>query len=380
MYYKKAYGVVIVIISARVHSRTTWPNTLITLIISLVGLLFIFSSTQNTTLYYSIFFKKQVFGLISGFVIYCFFYFRNYYSLCRLGYFVYFATLGLLLFTIVKGSMGMGAQRWINLGLFKFQPSELAKLFLPAFITYYLYTEEESGRFKFSYFWTILLILGFSFLLVLKQPDLGTAVIIALSGAIMLWIAGIGRKFFVLTALLIGISAPLLYSNLKPYQRKRIDVFLGAGDAKKERYQIEQSMIAIGSGGLFGKGLFKGTQTQLAFLPESRTDFIFSVLCEEWGLVGALLILTLYAILVLRLLIGIMVLTSFFAQLLAIGLLAPIMLAIVINTGMVTGILPIVGIPLPLMSYGLSHTWITLASLGWINGIISQQQPDSHSF
>ncbi|OGB96769.1 hypothetical protein A3F06_04035 [candidate division TM6 bacterium RIFCSPHIGHO2_12_FULL_36_22] len=362
-----------------IHPRSTWPNLLITVIISLVGLLFVFSSTHIIGQSFPIFFKKQVFGLVSGFVIYIFFYFKNYRSLCRWGYFAYFVILVLLLFTIIKGSIGMGAQRWINLGLFKFQPSELARLFLPAFITYFLYTEEESGYFRFSSFWTILFVLGFSCFLILKQPDLGTSLIIGFSGLIMLWYAGIGKRFFVIGILMVSMSAPILYSYLKPYQKKRIEVFLGAGDTKKERYQIEQSKIAIGSGGFLGKGLFKGTQTQLAFLPESRTDFIFSVLCEEWGFVGALLILLLYAILIIRILFAIMCLTSFFAQLLALGLLAPIMLAILINTGMVTGMLPIVGIPLPLMSYGLSHTWITLASLGWINGIL-YQHPDSKSF
>ncbi len=359
--------------------RSTWPNLLITVIISLIGLLFIFSSTHIVGQSFPIFFRKQIFGIVSGFALYTFFYFKDYRSLCRWGYFTYFIIIALLLFTIVKGSIGMGAQRWINLGLFKFQPSEMARLFLPAFITYFLYTEEESGSFRFSSFWIILLILGFSCLLILKQPDLGTALIIGFSGLIMLWYAGIGKRFFMISLVMVGISAPVLYSCLKPYQKKRIEVFLGAGDIKKERYQIEQSKIAIGSGGFLGKGLFKGTQTQLAFLPESRTDFIFSVLCEEWGFIGALFVLLLYAILIIRILIGIMYLTSFFAQLLAIGLLSPILLAILINTGMVTGMLPIVGIPLPLMSYGLTHTWITLASLGWINGIL-HQHPDSKSF
>lgn len=356
-----------------------WPTLLSLTLVSIISLLFIYSSTHTVEQPYSIFFKKQLFGFISGLFIFLFFALKDYRSLCRWGYFFFYFTLVLLVFTIIKGSIGMGAQRWINLGFFKFQPSELMKLFLPPFITYYLFTEEEAGQYKFSSFWTILGFLAFSFLLILKQPDLGTAIIIGSSGAIMLWYAGIGRRFFIISMVSFIISAPILYSCLKPYQRKRIEVFLGAGDTKNERYQIEQSKIAIGSGGLTGKGFLQGTQTQLSFLPESRTDFILAVLCEEWGFIGAILLILLYAFLIVRLMVGISYINSFFSQLLCIGLLSPIMLSTIINIGMVSGMLPIVGIPLPLMSYGLTHTWITLACIGWIIGA-SYQHPDSRSF
>jgi rod shape determining protein RodA len=350
-------------------------NHILTLFISLIGLLFVFSATYSSEKIFSIFFEKQALGLLIGAGIYIACFVSDYRTLCRYGYFLFFFSLFLLIATSIKGSIGLGARRWINLGFIKFQPSELIKLFLPPFVVYYLYTENENGQFKFSDFWLILGFLGFTCLLVMKQPDLGTAIVIGTCGLIILWLSGIGKKFFILGFLFLSVSMPIAYKSLKPYQRRRIEVFLGAGDAQNERYQIEQSKIAIGSGGFFGKGILRGTQTQLSFLPESRTDFIFSVLCEEAGFLGAVILLFLYALLALRLLLGIMAIKSFFAQLLGIGLIAPLLVSIVVNIGMVIGILPIVGIPLPLMSYGLTHTCMTLAALGWINGIIRHYQP-----
>ena len=216
-------------------------------------------------------------------------------------------------------------------------------------------------------------VLGISFALTVKQPDLGTALLIAGSGLTLLWLAGLSKKFFLYGGLLCAIATPVLWTVLKPYQRNRIAVFLGYGTTQKERYQIEQSEIAIGSGGLWGKGLLKGTQNKLQFLPESRTDFIFAVLCEEWGFVGALLILALYALLFLHTLWLIKLIDVPHLQILAIGLLIHLILSAMINIFMVIGLLPIVGIPLPLMSYGLSNLLISFGSLGWIHGIYVQK-------
>ena len=150
-------------------------------------------------------------------------------------------------------------------------------------------------------------------------------------------------------------------------------VFLGQGDERKERYQIEQAKIAIGSGGITGKGYLKGTQNKLMFLPEGRTDFIFAVLCEEWGFLGALLVILLYIILFSRLILVISKITDFYAQTLSIGLLLYTIFATTINIGMVIGLLPIVGIPLPFLSYGISHLWISFASFGMIESIVIRE-------
>ena len=165
------------------------------------------------------------------------------------------------------------------------------------------------------------------------------------------------------------MGTPFLWSVLKPYQKQRILVFLGEGSNKKERYQLEQSKIAIGSGGLTGKGLLKGTQNKLAFLPEDHTDFIFSVICEEWGFTGALIILLLFCLLFGRIIFITMQITNLFEQIISLGLLSHLMLCVITNIGMVTGILPIVGIPLPFFSFGSTHLWIGLATLGWLNNI-----------
>ncbi len=351
-----------------VKLKFDWITLSIMLSLSIIGLLFVYSATTSPTSPYSIYFAKQSAGILLGFVIYTIFTVIDFRTTCRWGYFLYFFTIALLLFTIIKGSIGMGAQRWIDVKFFKFQPSELAKLFLPAFIVYHLQTE-STNFYTIKQFLFIILILGISALLILKQPDLGTALIIGISGSIILWYAGLSRKFFIWCAILGALSAPIVYKCLKPYQRNRIEVFLGAGNIQKERYQVEQSKIAIGSGGFFGKGLLQGTQNRLAFLPERRTDFIFSVLCEEWGLLGATLVLILYALLILRILASTARIKQPLTQLLALGLVTPIALSIIINTGMVTGLVPVVGIPLPLMSYGLTHSWITYAALGWLNNI-----------
>jgi len=287
----------------------------------------------------------------------------------RYGYFAYFAVIGLLIFTIIKGHIGMGAQRWINLVFFKLQPSELAKLLFPAFTAYYLQTHDHQRYLTLRNFMPIFAMLIISFILILKQPDLGTALVLLFSGMVMLWLAGIDKKFFFYGALLVGLTTPISWYFLKPYQKRRVMVFLGEGDNKKERYHIEQSKIAIGSGGVTGKGFLNGTQNRYMFLPESRTDFIFAVVCEEWGFLGALLILALFTLLFMRQLFIIQKITLPFVQLLAVGIIIHIIFSALINIAMVLGLLPVVGIPLPLMSYGLSNLWTTFASLGWLNNI-----------
>ena len=311
--------------------------------------------------------------MVTGLAIYFFFCLVDFRTLERVGYFAYFVTLALLVLTAIKGSIGMGAQRWINLGFIKFQPSELAKLFFSSFFSYFLFTEKENFPFTLSELTPVLTILGISILFILKQPDLGTALLIFFAGALLLWFAGLERKYFI-TAFIVGaLAAPVLWKGLKPYQRKRIEVYLGEGDSRKERYQIEQSRIAIGSGGFLGKGFLNGTQNKLMFLPESRTDFIFAVWCEEWGFFGAVFLILLYLLLFIRCYLVIISIHNIFAQLLACGLLVHMIISTLINMGMVCGLLPIVGIPLPFMSYGITHTWITFASMGWFNGIATRR-------
>lgn len=349
-----------------------WYSFILMLMLTLVGLAVVMSATHTPEEPYSLFFKKQIFGVLSGLVLYALFCSVDYRVITRWGYFIYFFVVGLLLFTMVKGSIGMGAQRWISIGFIKFQPSELAKLFFPAFFVYYILSEKKELKTIFD-FLPIIAILGFSALLILKQPDLGTAIIIVFTGTVLLYMAGLPRKFFIIAFCVAAVSGPVLWHFLKPYQRQRILTFMGEGDPRKERYQIEQSCIAIGSGGLTGKGYLRGTQNRLRFLPEGRTDFIFSVLCEEFGFLGALFTITLYCLLFYRFLLLLFSLKQIPTQFLALGLMSHIIFSTLVNIGMVLGLLPIVGIPLPLMSYGITHSWITFASLGWLNGIAARR-------
>jgi rod shape determining protein RodA len=221
-------------------------------------------------------------------------------------------------------------------------------------------------------FWMIwgvpLSTLFFTFWLVKKQPDLGTALLILFQGLGILWVAGLSRRFFLYGALCCLFGAPLIFMTLKPYQKQRLYVLCGYGEKHKERYQVEQALIAIGSGGLTGKGFLQGTQNKFSFLPEDHSDLIFAILCEEWGIIGAAVLFLLYFLLALRILWRLFNTDDYLRHLVGIGQLLHIMLAVLVNAGMVMGILPIVGVPLPLMSYGLSYLWVTLASLGVLQG------------
>jgi rod shape determining protein RodA len=341
------------------------------LLLAACGLLFVFSATYSAEKPFSSFFIKQAMGLCGGIIIYFLCLIPDYRNFMRWGYLGYFGVIALLLFTIIKGSMSMGGKRWLNLIFFKIQPSELTKFLFPAYMINYLHVHKKTVVHSFVLFAPLLAMLGLSFILIQKQPDLGTALIVLFSGLILCWLAGLNKKFFLYGLLISCSMAPLIWSFvLRDYQKNRIIVFFGQGDQKKEGYQIEQASIAIGSGGLFGKGIFNGTQNRLRFLPESRTDFIFAVLCEELGLLGAIAILLCYLLLFLRAFFLISTLKDMYAQLFACGLLLHILLATIINIGMVLGIMPIVGIPLPLMSYGLSNLWITIACLGGFQNIM----------
>jgi rod shape determining protein RodA len=350
-----------------------WVSFFLTLILVGTGLLFVFSATYRPDRPLSIFFKKQLIGVLSGFVLYFLFCNIDIRRLARWGFFLYFVAVILLGYTIIGGWIGMGAKRWISLYVIRFQPAELIKLLFPLFLGYYFHLIEHPQRpfakIPFKYFLVPLMVLGITFLLILKQPDLGTALIVLFSGSVLFWYLGLSRIFFLAVALSCALTAPFLWNVLKPYQQKRILVLLGYGDARKERYQVEQSKIAIGSGGIVGKGILRGTQNKLDFLPEDHTDFIFSVVCEELGFFGALIIILLFGLLFVRILFVLGGVQTLFEGILGIGFLIHILLSFCINLGMVTGILPTVGIPLPLFSYGISNLWITLASLGCLNNI-----------
>ena len=252
---------------------------LLILFLCACGLLFVFSATYSQQKPFSSFFIKQTIGVCSGVIIYFLCLLPDYRTLMRWGYVSYFGVIALLIFTLINGSIGMGGKRWINLFFFKIQPSDLAKILFPIYMVNYLHMKKKTVIHSFGFFIPILSMLGLSFILIQKQPDLGTAIIILFSGLLLCWLADLNKKFFLYSMLFLLLIAPILWTVvLRDYQKKRITVFFGHGNQKKEGYQIEQARIAIGSGSLWGKGLFNGTQNRLRFLPESRTDFICTII------------------------------------------------------------------------------------------------------
>lgn len=278
--------------------------------------------------------------------------------------------LGLLLLavTLALGDINKGAQRWISLGLFSFQPAEIMKLAMPMTLALYLHHRPIPPRWR--HLGVALVVLIIPVFMIAEQPDLGTALLITCGGALVIYLAGLRWRFMLGVLLFTAALLPLIWLKMHTYQRQRILIFLNPGlDPLGAGYHITQSKIAIGSGGLFGKGWLNDTQAQLNFLPESATDFIFAVYAEEAGLLGALLLIGLYAVMVLR---GLWIAVNgrdSFQRLLAGSLALTFAVYVIVNVGMVMGVLPVVGVPLPLISYGGTSMVTLLASLGMLMSI-----------
>ena len=295
----------------------------------------------------------------------------------RNAYAFYLFCLFLLIIVLFFGITASGSKRWVNLYFLNLQPSELMKIaIIVCFARYYNRIQSaDIQSYRFLLIPIVLIIIPCY--LVINQPDLGTSILIAGSGIVVIWLAGLNIKYFVYSGLLLLVSFPFVVSILKPYQKSRILTFfnperdpLGAG------YQIIQSKIAIGSGGFFGKGYLKGTQSYLEFLPEKHTDFIFTLFSEEFGFLGSILLLLLYILLIYRIIhIGFLV-KSFFAKLYCFGFASAVFLYIFVNIAMVLGLLPIVGAPLPIMSYGGSSMLSIMLGLSIVmsSKIYSQDQ------
>jgi rod shape determining protein RodA len=283
--------------------------------------------------------------------------------------------IGVLLLVIVAvvGHIGMGAQRWLSLGIVRFQPSELMKLAVPMMCAWYLHERALPPSFISLTLLTALILVPVG--LVAVQPDLGTAALIAIAAALVIIMAGLQARVMVILAALAGIGAWFGWSFMHDYQRKRVLTFLDPQtDPLGAGYHIIQSQIAIGSGGVFGKGWMNGSQAQLEFLPERSTDFIFAVIGEEFGLLGLGLLLLLYMFVVGRAIYLAMQTQDTFARLLAGSLALTFFVYVFINAGMVTGLLPVVGVPLPLVSYGGTSVVTLLAGFGILMALYSHRK------
>jgi rod shape determining protein RodA len=281
---------------------------------------------------------------------------------------IYAIGIVLLIVVLVIGHTGKGAQRWLGAGMFRFQPSELMKIAVPMMVAWFLGEKELPPRIS-SLFISALLILVPA-LLVAKQPDLGTALMIVFSGVGVVIFAGMSWRLIGFLLALVLLALPVLWFFMHSYQRSRVLTFLNPDrDPLGAGYHIIQSKIAIGSGGFFGKGWFNGTQSHLDFLPEHSTDFIFSVLGEEFGFLGALTLLILYLFVVGRAFRIAFAAYDSFTRLMAASLALTFFLSVFVNIGMVSGILPVVGLPLPLVSYGGTSIVTVLTGFGILMSI-----------
>ncbi len=269
----------------------------------------------------------------------------------RWSFWLFVFGIALLVLVIFFGDVGKGAQRWLDLKVFRFQPSELMKLTVPMVVASYL--AEKSLPPKFSWVVVVCVLITIPVLLIAKQPDLGTALLVATAGFSVLFIAGISWRLLMSLGILAAACAPILWYFMHDYQKQRVLTLLNPEqDPLGSGYHIIQSKIAIGSGGFYGKGWLNGTQSHLEFLPERSTDFIFAVFCEEFGMLGVLLLLCVYLFIISRgLYIAINAQTTY-GRLLASSLTLTFFVYIFVNMGMVTGQLPVVGVPLPLISHG----------------------------
>jgi len=272
-------------------------------------------------------------------------------TLARAAVPLYTLAVAMLVGVAMFGIVVNGSRRWLNLGVARFQPSELMKIALPLMLAWYF--QKFEGRIRWKDFVIAAVLIVVPVYLIKRQPDLGTALLIAAAGFYVLFLAGLSWKVIVGLATVAGAAGPLLWAQLHDYQRERILTFIDPGrDPLGAGYHSTQASIAIGSGGVIGKGWLNGTQTHLDFLPERHTDFIFAVFGEEFGLIGNALLLVLYVLLIGRAMVITANASTLFARLLAGAVTLMFFTYAFVNMGMVSGILPVVGVPLPLVSYG----------------------------
>jgi rod shape determining protein RodA len=290
---------------------------------------------------------------------------------------LYVVGLLLLLVVAAKGDIAMGARRWLDLGFIRFQPSEIMKIAMPLACAWYLH--ERPLPPTLSNIVVLLIAIAVPTALIAKQPDLGTALLVVASGGMVILLAGLRMRYIVgvVSLVIIGITAGTLldWNFLHGYQRQRVLTLLDpSSDPLGSGYHIIQSQIAIGSGGAFGKGYMNGTQAQLEFLPERSTDFIFAVIGEEWGLFGLITVLVLYGFVIARGLYLAATAQDTFARLVTGSLSLTFAVYVLINTGMVTGLLPVVGVPLPLISYGGTSMVTLMAGFGILMAVNARRR------
>ncbi|MFH1950134.1 MAG: rod shape-determining protein RodA [Pseudomonadota bacterium] len=355
----------------RLIQNFDWVLLLLLLFQAGISLLNLYSATYPIRdLGGSEIYLKQIYWFLIGFTVFLLMTTVNYYVLERLAYPVYFFTIVLLILVLIVGKVMSGSQRWLSLGAVSFQPSELAKIAIVLVLAKFFSERGDYREYRLRDLWQPFVLTAIPCFLILKEPDLGSALFLGLVSFSVILIVKVYWKSLVILAGSSLLAAPLIWFGLREYQQKRVLSFLSPDmDPLGAGYHINQSKIAIGSGQFWGKGFLKGTQTRLHFLPEQHTDFVFSVLAEEWGLAGSIALLLIYLFLILW---GLNIAKSSkdrFGSILAAGIVAIIFWQVAINVGMVTGLLPVVGIPLILLSYGGSSLITTMAAIGILMSI-----------
>lgn len=347
-----------------------WPLFRTAVVISLLGLIAIYSGSSGLSSNFAV---KQLLWLgIAILFLFAIVWF-GYRTFLSFAYPMYVTAILMLLFVMFLGSVRLGAQRWIHLGPLAIQPSEFAKIATILMLAHYL-GERARNRYQTKRFLVAFFIVAFPMLLILEQPDLGTGLIFMPILFCILFLWGVRLRYLFITLSLGLASLPVFWFALKQYQKNRLLVFLNPNiDPLGSGYTAIQSKIAVGSGGLFGKGFLHGTQIKLNFLPEHHTDFIFCVVAEEWGFLGSLCVLLLFALLFMKMLRVIERTSDTRARLIAAGVVSMIFFQVLVNIGMTVGLMPITGLPLPFFSYGGSSLVSMFAAVGLLISIYKER-------
>lgn len=354
-------------------SRIDIRLVLLILCLNVIGLFNLYSATHGpNSVNVESLFIQQIVWIAGGWTLFFILTFMDYLWINKLVWLIYIINTAALVYTDLKGKVVLGGQRWIDLHFFRYQPSETMKLCLILILARFLvnYNSQGKGLGLRALFFPALLIL-IPFALTVKQPDLGTAMMLLFIGGTMLFFVKIRKSIlaFIIAGALVALPIVWKY-GLKEYQRNRVVTFLSPDlDPQGKGYNSIQSRIAVGSGKFLGKGFRMGTQSQLEFLPERHTDFIYSVLSEEWGFVGSILVLITFAFLFKICFEIAYQARDKYGALIAVGVTAYIFWHMFVNVGMVIGLLPIVGVPLPLLSYGGSGMLTTMTGLGLVSSI-----------
>jgi len=357
-------------IDRRLLAHFDWALLLMAVLVIAVGLMTVTSASHQSGELISRVALRQALWAGAGMGLLLLMLSFDYHRLERYGYVVYAITVVLLALIPLFGTSGGGARRWLPLGPVAIQPSEFAKIGVVIALARFLHREVGERPLTLRAVVIAVLLFALPAAFVLKQPDLGTVIAIGMAAGAVLLVAGLRIRWIVGVLVVAALAAPSIWSQLKPYQQRRILTFMDPGsDPLGAGYHVIQSKIAIGSGMLQGKGYMSGTQNRLNFLPEQHTDFIFSVFAEEWGFLGAFLLLSLYTALLIRCFIVASRARDSFGVLLAAGLTAGIFCQVIVNIGMATGSMPVVGITLPFLSYGGSSMLVCLMSIGMLMNI-----------